>query len=52
MGSLLNEVINTGTAYARLSRLKRDLDIAGKTGTTNDLMDAWFAGFNPDIVTM
>jgi len=50
MTSLLKEVINSGTARKAKS-LKRD-DIAGKTGTTNELVDAWFAGFNPDVVTI
>jgi len=50
MYDLLKEVINSGTAR-RAKKLKRS-DIAGKTGTTNDLIDAWFAGFNPDIVTI
>jgi penicillin-binding protein 1A len=50
MTSLLKEVINTGTAR-KAKTLKRE-DIAGKTGTTNELVDAWFAGFNPDIVTI
>ena len=50
MHDLLKEVIKSGTAR-RAKNLKRP-DIAGKTGTTNDLLDAWFAGFNPDIVTV
>jgi penicillin-binding protein 1A len=50
MTSLLKEVINTGTAR-KAKTLNRE-DIAGKTGTTNELVDAWFAGFNPDIVTV
>ena len=50
MTSLLKEVINTGTAK-KAKTLNRE-DIAGKTGTTNELVDAWFAGFNPDIVTI
>ena len=50
MTDMLKEVINSGTAK-KAKRLKRD-DIAGKTGTTNDQYDAWFAGYNPDIVTI
>ena len=50
MTDMLREVINTGTGR-KAKRLKRS-DIGGKTGTTNDLIDAWFAGFNPDIVTV
>ena len=50
MTEMLKEVINSGTAK-KAKGLKRS-DIAGKTGTTNDLYDAWFAGYNPDIVTV
>jgi len=50
MTDMLKEVINSGTAK-KARRLKRS-DIAGKTGTTNDQYDAWFAGYNPDIVTI
>ncbi|MBF2760726.1 MAG: penicillin-binding protein 1A [Ectothiorhodospiraceae bacterium AqS1] len=48
MYSLLRDVIRLGTARKALS-LERS-DIAGKTGTTNDQRDAWFSGFNADIV--
>ncbi len=48
MNSALKDVIQQGTARAA-SVLNRQ-DIAGKTGTTNDQVDAWFAGFNPDFV--
>lgn len=37
-----------GTAY-RLQQMQRH-DISGKTGTTNDVKDAWFSGFSPDLV--
>ena len=50
MTDMLKEVINSGTAK-RAKKLKRS-DIAGKTGTTNNLIDAWVAGYNPDIVTV
>jgi penicillin-binding protein 1A len=42
--SLLNEVTRTGTAAKAQVQLARG-DIYGKTGTTNDAIDAWFAGF-------
>lgn len=48
MNSALKDVIQHGTARAARS-LNRP-DIAGKTGTTNDQVDSWFAGFNGDIV--
>jgi penicillin-binding protein 1A len=51
MASLLGEVTRTGTAALAQATLKRS-DIYGKTGTTNDAVDAWFAGFQPDITTV
>jgi penicillin-binding protein 1A len=49
MTSMMQDVIRTGTGRRALD-LKRE-DLAGKTGTTNDQKDAWFSGFNRDIVT-
>jgi len=46
MVSMLREVVNSGTAV-RAKSLKRAL--AGKTGTTNDFVDAWFMGFSPAL---
>jgi len=48
MDSLLQDVTRDGTA-ARAARLGRS-DIAGKTGTTNEFLDAWFAGYHPTQV--
>jgi penicillin-binding protein 1A len=49
--SLLQEVTRSGTAARAASQLRRS-DIAGKTGTTNDSMDAWFAGYHPNLVAV
>lgn len=51
MDSLLQEVARSGTAARTQATLKRP-DLYGKTGTTNDSMDAWFAGFQPDLVSV
>jgi len=48
MRSIMGEVIERGTAR-RAKALGRG-DLAGKTGTTNDLYDAWFTGFNNQLV--
>ena len=48
MNSMLRDVVQRGTAR-RAKALERD-DIAGKTGTTNDQVDAWFNGYHPSIV--
>ena len=44
--SLLNDVTRVGTAARAQQQLQRS-DVYGKTGTTNDAVDAWFAGFQP-----
>ncbi len=49
--SLLNEVVRTGTAARAQALLKRS-DIYGKTGTTNDVHDAWFAGHHPSLAAV
>ncbi len=46
--SMLQDVIRIGTGRRALELMRADL--AGKTGTTNDLRDAWFVGFNPELV--
>jgi len=49
MSQLLNEVARSGTAARAQATLKRP-DLYGKTGTTNDAMDAWFVGYQPTLV--
>jgi penicillin-binding protein 1A len=51
MTSLLQEVTRSGTAAGTQDKLKRT-DVYGKTGTTNDSMDAWFAGYQPHLVAV
>ncbi|NMM12300.1 MAG: penicillin-binding protein 1A [Rhodoferax sp.] len=51
MDSLLQEVTRSGTAASAQRDLKRP-DLYGKTGTTNDAMDAWFAGFQPTLAAV
>jgi len=51
MNSLLQEVTRSGTAARAQGTLKRP-DLYGKTGTTNDSWDAWFAGYQPTIAAV
>jgi len=51
MESLLQTVTRSGTAALAQATLKRP-DLYGKTGTTNESMDAWFAGFQPTIAAV
>ena len=50
MDSMLADVVNHGTAY-KARQEGFTLPAAGKTGTTNDFVDAWFVGFTPKLVT-
>jgi penicillin-binding protein 1B len=49
--NMMRSVLNEGTAAGARS-LGFTLDAAGKTGTTNDLRDAWFVGFTPELLTV
>jgi len=49
--TLLQEVTRSGTAARAQATLHRP-DLYGKTGTTNDSVDAWFAGFQPSVVAV
>jgi penicillin-binding protein 1A len=51
MNTMLQEVTRSGTA-ARAQQLLKRPDLYGKTGTTNDSMDAWFAGFHPTLAAV
>ena len=51
MDTLLQEVARSGTA-ARAQQLLKRTDLYGKTGTTNDSMDAWFVGFQPTLAAV
>ena len=50
MDSMLHDVVRYGTAARAMSLGRKDL--AGKTGTTNELVDAWFAGYQPTLVAI
>ena len=50
MDSMMKDVVRRGTATRALT-LKRG-DLAGKTGTTNDYIDAWFCGYQPTVVAV
>ena len=50
MTTLLRDVVRVGTG-ARAMKLGRG-DLAGKTGTTNEFVDAWFCGFNSELVAV
>jgi penicillin-binding protein 1A len=51
MNQLMGEVARSGTAAKVYAAFKR-MDLAGKTGTTNDSLDAWFAGYQPNLVAV
>ena len=50
MNDMMQDVVRRGTGVRAYRELGRT-DLRGKTGTTNDRRDAWFAGFNGDVVT-
>ena len=49
LSSMLSDVVNYGTAW-KARRVGFMLPAAGKTGTTNDYVDAWFVGYTPKLV--
>jgi penicillin-binding protein 1A len=50
MTSMMRDVVRAGTAASAMSLGRHDL--AGKTGTTNDFLDAWFGGYNAQLVAV
>jgi len=50
MTYMLEQVVNAGTASRAVRSIFKDIDAAGKTGTTNDAADAWFVGYTPQLV--
>jgi len=50
MNSILRDTVSYGTA--RAANVLNRKDLAGKTGTTNDHRDAWFNGYNSDLVAI
>jgi len=52
MVSMLKDVINRGTGVAVRARYGFNVEAAGKTGTTQSMRDAWFAGFTPQLVAV
>jgi penicillin-binding protein 1B len=50
LNTLLQEVMREGTGRSVYAYLPEDFQVAGKTGTTNDMRDSWFAGFSGDYV--
>jgi penicillin-binding protein 1A len=51
MSTLLQEVTRSGTGAKAQAQLQRT-DVFGKTGTTNDSIDAWFAGYQPTLAAV
>ena len=52
MVSMLKDVVNKGTGASLRSRYAFDYEAAGKTGTTQSMRDAWFAGFTPQLAAV
>ena len=50
LNTALQRVVNVGTAKTLKQKFPADYGFAGKTGTTNDLRDSWYAGFSGDLV--
>jgi len=49
MTDMMRTVVNSGTGTAVRRHIPRSVDVAGKTGTTNDSNDLWFVGYTPEV---
>ena len=52
LGRNLQEVVRSGTGAGLSAFVSKELNLAGKTGTTDNLRDSWFAGFSGDMVAV
>lgn len=52
LNTILQEVVAQGTGSSAYRILPRTIQVAGKTGTTDDLRDSWFAGFSGDYLAV
>ncbi len=52
LNTILQQVVQEGTGASAYTILPQDFSVAGKTGTTNDLRDSWFAGFSGDYLAV
>lgn len=52
VNTILQEVMHSGTGQSAYSSFSRDYGLIGKTGTTNDAKDSWFAGYSGDYLSV
>jgi penicillin-binding protein 1B len=52
INSIMQEVMQEGTGRSAYRWLPRDMNLVGKTGTTNELRDSWFAGYSGDYLSV
>lgn len=52
VNTMMQEVMHEGTGHAAYSSFPKDYGLVGKTGTTNDAKDSWFAGYTGDYLSV